>query len=375
MQTPVKDTINAGPPPVGPYSPAVKAAGLVYVSGTLAQDKDGAISGKGDIGAQTRRVIERIREILSASGTSLDQAVAVTVYLRSASDFAAMNEVYKTFWAANPPTRTTVVADLVLPDALVEMSMIAAMPGAERAVIHPAGWMKSPNPYSYGIKTGDTLFLSGLISRNGRDNTAVAGDVTAQTRTVMDNARELLEAAGLSFDNVVSARVFLPDLSTFQQMNATYRPYFKSAPPARATVAAGLTSSQYNVEVTLIASSAPREAIETGTRNPNLSAAVRAGNRIYLAGVLGDTPETKGDPAAQTRETLARIRKTLEAAGCTPQDVVDALVYLPDLKHYAAMNDAYRAFFQKSFPARATVGTPLFAPDGLVEIMMTAVKP
>ena len=79
--------------------------------------------------------------------------------------------------------------------------------------------------------------------------------------------------------------------------------------------------------------------------------------------------------ARLARETLARIRKTLEAAGCTPQDVVDALVYLPDLKHYAAMNDAYRAFFQKSFPARATVGTPLFAPDGLVEIMMTAVKP
>ena len=49
------------------------------------------------------------------------------------------------------------------------------------------------------------------------------------------DVNELLQAAGMTFDNVVSARVFLPDLSTFQQMNATYRPYFKSAPPARAT--------------------------------------------------------------------------------------------------------------------------------------------
>ena len=63
----------------------------------------------------------------------------------------------------------------MLPDALVEISMIAVPTGAERVVIHPAGWIKSPSPYSYAIRTGDTLFLSGLVSRNGRDNSVVAG--------------------------------------------------------------------------------------------------------------------------------------------------------------------------------------------------------
>jgi 2-iminobutanoate/2-iminopropanoate deaminase len=109
--------------------------------------------------------------------------------------------------------------------------------------------------------------------------------------------------------------------------------------------------------------------------NPNLSAAIRAGSRVYLSGMLGNTPETKGDAAGQTRATLARIRNTLTAAGLTPADVVEGIVYLTDVGNFAAMNQEYRAFFQRDFPARATVGAGLVAPDGLVEIMMTAVKP
>src|SRR5262245_3541071 len=104
----------SGPTPVGPYSPAVKAGGLIYVSGTLAQDASGGIVGKGDVGAQTRRVIERMRDVLAAAGSSLDQAVSVTVFLKSQGDFAAMNDAYRGYWTKDPPTRTTVVSELVL---------------------------------------------------------------------------------------------------------------------------------------------------------------------------------------------------------------------------------------------------------------------
>lgn len=371
-----KRIVTTGPAPVGPYSPAVKAGGFIYVSGTLAQDDSGALVGAGDVGAQTRRVIERMRDLLKAAGSSLEQVVSATVYLKRAADFQAMNDVYRTFWTTDPPTRTTVVADFVLPDALVEISMIAVPNGAERVVIHPEHWLRSPNPYSYAIRSGDTVFLSGLVSRNGRDNSVVTGDVTAQTTAVLDNAGELLKAAGLTHAHVVSSRVYLPDAADFQGMNAAYRRYFPSAPPARATVQAALAGPDYVVEITLIASSAKKEVISDGRpANPNLSAAIRAGNRVYLSGMLGNTPETKGDAGAQTRETLARIKNTLAAAGLTPADVVDGVVYLTDVGNFAAMNQQYRAFFQRDFPARATVGAGLVAPDGLVEIMFTAVKP
>jgi reactive intermediate/imine deaminase len=374
MQT--KQIVTVGPAPVGPYSPAVKAGGFIYVSGTLAQDDAGALVGAGDVSAQTRRVLERMQQVLKAAGSSLDRAVAVTVYLKNASDFQAMNGVYRTFWTSDPPTRTTVVADFVLPGALVEISMIAVPPGAERAVVHPKDWTASPNPYSYAIRSGDTLFLSGLVSRNGRDNSVVKGDVTAQTKVVLDNAGELLRAAGMTHANVVSSRVYLPSAADFQSMNAAYRSYFPSAPPARATVQAALAGPDYHVEITLVASSATKEVIADGRpANPNLSAAIRAGQRVYLSGMLGNTPETKGDAGAQTRETLARIRTALTAAGLTPADVVDGIVYLTDVKNFAAMNQPYRAFFERDFPARATVGTGLVAADGLVEIMLTAVKP
>jgi 2-iminobutanoate/2-iminopropanoate deaminase len=90
--------------------------------------------------------------------------------------------------------------------------------------------------------------------------------------------------------------------------------------------------------------------------------------------MLGHTTDNAGDAAAQTREVLARIRKALDAAGYTPADVVDSLVYLTDLSQFQTMNTEYRALFGKDFPARATVGTGLVAPGAVVEIMMTAVK-
>jgi reactive intermediate/imine deaminase len=368
MQT--KQIVNAGPAPVGPYSPAIKAGGLIYLSGTLAQDDKGALVGDGDAARQTRRIIERLRDVLAAAGSSLEQVVAVTVYLRSAADFQVMNDTYRTFWPKDPPTRTTVIGDLLL-GADVEISMIAVPNGAERIVIHPADWVKSPNPYSYAIRTGDTLFLSGLVPRNGRDNSTIGGDITAQTAAVMENAGQLLAAAGMDFSNVVSGRIYLPDTAGFQQMNEVYRRYFKTEPPARATVKAGLAGSQYAVEMTFVASSAPRQAFAPGA---NLSGAIKAGSRLYVSGTLGQKAENAGDASAQTREVFAKIRKTLDAAGYTPADVVDGLVYLTDLAQFPQMNEEYRTFFGKDFPARATVGAGLVAPGAVVEIMVTAVK-
>lgn len=366
-----KQIVNVGPAPIGPYSVAVKAGGFIYLSGTLAQDDKGTLVADGDAAAQTRRIIERMREVLAASGSSLEQVVAVTVYLGSASDFAAMNAAYRTFWPRDPPTRTTVISDLLL-GADVEISLVAVPAGAERRIIHPADWVPSPNPYSYAIKSGDTLFLSGLVARNGRDNTTVSGDIAVQTKAVMDNAGQLLKAAGMDFSHIVSGRVYLPDGKVFQQMNEVYRSYFKSAPPARATVMAGLAGSQYAVEMTFVASTAPREAIAPGT---NLSSAVKSGQRLYVSGVLGNTAGNAGDAAAQTREIMGRIRKTLDTAGYTPADVVDSLVYLTDLSQFPQMNTEYRTFFGKDFPARATVGSGLVSPGAVVEIMVTAVKP
>jgi enamine deaminase RidA (YjgF/YER057c/UK114 family) len=366
-----KQIISFGPPPVNPYSTAVKAGGFIYLSGTLAHDP----AAPSDVGSETRRTLERMRDVLLAAGSSLDDVVAVMVYLTSASDFQAMNQAYRAFWPGDPPTRTTVITALVLPDARVEISMVAVPRGGERVVLLPDGWKRSPNPYSYAIRSGNTVFLSGLVARRGTDNTFVVGDVGVQTRTIMENAGELLAAAGQTFRDVVSAKVYLTRAADFAAMNEVYREFFPAAPPARATVQSGLAGPEAVVEITFVASSAGRNAIGTPPSGLPISPAIRAGQHLYVSGMLGNSPETAGDVAAQTRATLSRIDATLRDAGASRADVVDALVYITEAASFGAMNGEYRAFFGADFPTRATVVTPLVAPDGLVEIMVTAVAP
>ena len=368
-------SVQSSPQPAGsglPFSPSVSAGGLIYVSGTLAGDASGALPE--GIAAQTRATLERVDAVLHEAGASLREAVSVTVYLKRAEDFAAMNDVYRTFVGDTPPVRTTVVAELMRPDALIEVATVAAAQGTPRRVIHPSGWLRSPNPYSYAVEAGDTVFLSGLVARNAADNTVVPGDMTAQAKTVLENARAILTAAGLGFEQVVSARVFVTDIAQFDAMNAVYRTYFPKDPPARATVAAKLMGASYAVEMTFVASRAPKQVIAgDGPANPNLSAAIRAGSRLYLSGMLGVTAETKGDAAAQTRETLRKLQATMARAGFTPADVVESLVYLTRPADFASMNGAYGEILRPPYPARTTVQAGLAAPDGMVEIMMMAV--
>jgi 2-iminobutanoate/2-iminopropanoate deaminase len=356
-----------------PFSAAVKVDGLIYVSGTLG-------AGAGDVKAQTKQVLDTINTTLKSAGSSLANAASMTVYLKNQSDFAAMNEAYRTYWPKDPPARTTVMVPL-LNEGLVEIAAVAVPDGGERVVVNPSDWMVSPNPYSYGIKTGSTLFLAGLISRNGKDNSTIKGDMSAQTKTVLDNGAAVLKAAGMTLADVVSSRIYLTDSAAFQDMNAVYRTYFPTDPPARATVKAGLVSADYVVEVTMIAVKGTKTAITTptedgkpGTKNPNLSSAIRVGNRLYVSGTLGNTPANKGDVKAQAAEALVRIGRTIKAAGFDWSHVVEGVVYLPDLTKFADMNASYREPLSKDFPARATVGAGLMGADGAVEIMFTAVK-
>jgi 2-iminobutanoate/2-iminopropanoate deaminase len=322
-----------------PFSSATKADGLVYVSGTIVAE--------GDIRNQTTKVLQSIDDTLKKAGSSLAMAASVQVYIKNAADFAAMNEVYRTFWKADPPARTTIVSDFVVPGALLEISAIAIPNGGERKVIHPSSWMKSPNPYSYGIKSGSTLFLAGLVSRNGRDNSVVEGSMGVQTKAVLDNAAEILKEAGMTFDHVVSSKVFITDATKFQEMNETYRTVFTKDPPARATVVAPLMGAANVVEITLTASSLPKQVFTTpaadgtpGKPSPILSSAVKVGNRLYLSGLLGNTAANKGDTQAQT--TGSRPASAARYVAFRLGRPVDGVVYITRVKNFEAMNAGCR---------------------------------
>jgi 2-iminobutanoate/2-iminopropanoate deaminase len=114
-----------GPKAIGPYSQAIKANGLVFVSGQVALDPATQQVVSGDVAAQTERALQNLAGILKAAGTSLDRAVKTTVFLKNMSDFAAMNEVYGRHFTQAPPARSTVEVARLPKDVLVEIDVIA----------------------------------------------------------------------------------------------------------------------------------------------------------------------------------------------------------------------------------------------------------
>lgn len=115
------------PLPKGPYSPAVRAGNLVFVSGQVPRDlATGALVGD-DIATQTRQTLSNLQRVLEQSGASLGDVVSVTVYLARADDWGAMNAVYAEMFHAPYPSRTTVGAELR--GILVEVSAVAYVMG------------------------------------------------------------------------------------------------------------------------------------------------------------------------------------------------------------------------------------------------------
>lgn len=115
------------PKAIGPYSQAIRAGSLLFVSGQVPIDPATGNLIEGDIVAQTRRAFQNIGEILKAGGASFDHVVRTTVYLADMNDFAAMNEVYGAFFAPPFPARATVEVARLPRDARIEVEVIASL--------------------------------------------------------------------------------------------------------------------------------------------------------------------------------------------------------------------------------------------------------
>ena len=360
-----------------PFSESRESGDLVYLAGALGNLPGTLDLVPGGIEAQTRQTMANLGAVLERRGMDFSRVAAVNVYLSDIRYFSEMNAVYREYFPEDPPTRATVEAGIAVPGALVEISMVAIRPGAERRVIRPER-LKSPElPYSWGIASGDTLFVAGATARDPDTYQPVAGSVTEQMQRIMGNIGIILEAGGMDYGDVANCRVFLEDPRDFREMNEAYREFFPEDPPSRATVEARLANPLFTAEVQCVASNAEREVLSPGGPRSGspLSPGIRAGDRLYLSGMVPPGPDRSEDPKEQTRAVLGRLAEALEFAGLGFADVVDATVFLEDMRDYAAMNEVYREVVGGPPPARATVEAQLMGPGIKVEIMMTAEYP
>ena len=116
------------PKAIGPYSQAIRANGLVFISGQVAIDPATQQVIEGDVTVQTERVMKNLAAILSAAGSSVEQVLRCTVFLKTMNDFAAMNAVYGKYFSSGPPARSTVEVSRLPKDVLVEIDVIALTP-------------------------------------------------------------------------------------------------------------------------------------------------------------------------------------------------------------------------------------------------------
>jgi 2-iminobutanoate/2-iminopropanoate deaminase len=113
------------PQAIGPYSQAIRAAGLIFTSGQVAIDPATQQVVAGEVSAQTEQVLKNLAAILQASGSGLGKVLRCTVFLKNMGDFAAMNEVYGRYFKEAPPARSTVEVARLPKDVLVEIDVIA----------------------------------------------------------------------------------------------------------------------------------------------------------------------------------------------------------------------------------------------------------
>ena len=118
-------TAPAAPQAIGPYSHAIEASGFVFCSGQTPLDPATGELIAGDIGEQTRRVLQNLEAVLQAADLSLAHVVKTTVFLMDMGDFSAMNAVYATFFSSNPPARSTVQVAGLPKGARVEIEAVA----------------------------------------------------------------------------------------------------------------------------------------------------------------------------------------------------------------------------------------------------------
>ena len=342
---------------------------LVFLSNITATSRGGAPLTT--VEDQTTAALDALGEQLQERGLGYDDVVAMNVFLKDTRHFAAMNGIYRGYFAENPPTRATVEADLPDRDALVQISAVATPDETE--VIAPPGLQSPALPYSWGIRAGDVLFIAGATSRDPESYEPVPGDVQTQTRRVFGNIGMVLEEAGMDYGDLVACKVFLDDVRLWGDMNTAYREFVAAeSPPARAAVRGGLMNPAFLVEIQCVAEQSDerevvlREGQRLG-RSP-LSPAIATGERVWLSGMLARGEGAGGEAEA----TLASLGATLEAAGLDFGDVVDVWVYLTDVRDAGTVLEVLGEVMAGELPPVTVAGLPLVGRLG-VEIQMTAV--
>ncbi len=245
---------------------------------------------------------------------------------------------------------------------LLSILLAAQVPAQDRVrAVTPAHSSSSGNRFlSPGVDTGDYVYISGQGPR--RADGTIPSAPNAQFRQALDNIKAVVEAGGMTLDNVVYVQVYLTDMDSYSEMNRVFAEYFPKTPPARAVLGVyGLPDPPVQINAVAVRNLDGRKAIHP----PNFPTAdfaspgILTHDRLFISSMAGIDPATgkvPDDPAAQVDLALDGMQAVVKAAGLEMSHVVFVNPYLMSAIPSRVMNERYAKRFEfGNTPGRATI--------------------
>jgi reactive intermediate/imine deaminase len=241
------NTAKAPMPPAGRYPQAVRVGSYIFTAGQIPTDFTDTVAAVARVDSnfpffsrsiklQTAYILENIKAVLEASGSSLDHIVKAHIFLKDSADFQGLDEVWRDYFKSDPPALTVVPAETLFPGALLEIQTIAVTKDGpiKKEVVYTDRAPKPTIHQSQAVKAGELVFLSGLFATDFVSAVAPKAKmhpafpnhgsaIRSETNYIFDNAAAILEAAGSSLDKLVRWQAFMPAASDYAVFQDTAR--------------------------------------------------------------------------------------------------------------------------------------------------------
>ena len=207
--------------------------------------------------SEARRIFENLNLLLESAGLSLDRLVQVHAMIYDRIEYDVLNRFYRQYVPNAPPART-VMSVQIEAGFKVMLDVIAAAETRQpamrypRQAIEPGAWRRPGLPLSPAIRAGEFVFLSGMTATDPTTGAPAPGTVAVETRQILTNMGELLEAASTSLAKVVKVNTLIYSMLEYENMNSVYREFFPVDPPARTVCGARLIGG-HKVEIESVA--------------------------------------------------------------------------------------------------------------------------
>ncbi|KAF2338983.1 reactive intermediate/imine deaminase [Flavobacterium nitrogenifigens] len=348
-----------------------------------------------DIKEQAKQCLTNIQAIVESIGHVMDDAVKLTVFLKNISDIEAVDEVYKTFFKSNLPTRTTVAVEaLPLDGALIQIDILISNGEGttpQKALDLVKVTRNTENApksiHAHNVAFSHYSNISAQLPIDQKSGKIVAGGVKEQAEQCLENIKAILESIGHVMNDVVKTTVFLKDISDVEVVNGVLAKFFPDYVPARTIVSACALPLGALVQIDTAVSHGdgtppqlPEDArflvIEANnTENaPKVaySHTVAYSHYNHISGQLPLVPENNQIVGSGIKEQavqcLNNIKAIVESIDHKMDDIVKVNIQLKNVADIAVVNEIYTSFFSGDLPARTVIGVSEIPLNALIQV-------